>query len=289
VRLTKNMGTDRVLDHCQAMLQQAIASIVGKAQERAVASLFTPGGTHARKGESAGPVRLRGRRLPRRFVVVAATQSMQKRRQSTPSMHHPAASALASLLLPGYRRRVLGLLLLRPDEALHGREIARRTGLAQGTLTRELAKLAGAGLLKREKRGNQQLYSADTSSPVFVELASILRKTSGLADVLASALAPVADRLRVAFVFGSVAQGRETAGSDVDVMLVGDLGFKQAVACLHPVQAELGREINPKVLEPKELVAKAKKDAFLADVLAKPKIFVIGNAHDLAELARHQP
>jgi len=197
--------------------------------------------------------------------------------------------SLTSLLLPEYRRRVLGLLLLRPDEALHGREIARRTGLPPGTLTRELTKLAGAGILKREKRGNQQLYSADTASPVFGELASILRKTSGLADVLVQALAPVAERLRVAFVFGSVAQGRETAGSDVDVMLIGALSFKDAVARLHPTQAVIGREVNPKIFTPEEFTAKAKKEPFLADVLTKPKIFLIGNAHDLAELARHQP
>jgi len=65
--------------------------------------------------------------------------------------------------------------MLRPDEALHGREIARRTGLAAGTITRELTRLAEVGLLKREKRGNQQLYSADTSGLIFAELASILR------------------------------------------------------------------------------------------------------------------
>ena len=97
--------------------------------------------------------------------------------------------SLASVLLPEYRRRVLGLLLLRPEEALHGREIARRTGLAAGTVTRELTKLAEVGLLRREKRGNQQLYSADKSCPVFTELASMLRKTSGMADVLVQALA----------------------------------------------------------------------------------------------------
>lgn len=90
-------------------------------------------------------------------------------------------SPLASVLLPEYRRRVLGLLLLHPDEALHGREVARRTGLPAGTITRELNKLADAGLLQRERRGNQQVYSADTACPVFTELASILRKTSGLA------------------------------------------------------------------------------------------------------------
>ena len=110
--------------------------------------------------------------------------------------------SLPSLLFPEYRRRVLGLLLLRPGEALHGREIARRTGLPAGTITRELGKLSEVGLLKREKRGNQQIYSANTTGLIYAELASILRKTSGLADVLVQALAPAAPKLRVAFVFG---------------------------------------------------------------------------------------
>jgi predicted nucleotidyltransferase len=192
--------------------------------------------------------------------------------------------SLPSLLFPEYRRRVLGLLLLRPDDALHGREIARRTGLPAGTIARELTKLAEVGLLKRTKRGNQQIYSADTSGPIFTELASILRKTSGLADVLVQALAPAAPKLRLAFVFGSVARGQETGGSDVDVMLIGDLGFREAVELLHPCQATLGREVNPRLFSASEFTDKAATEPFLINVLAKPKIFLIGNAHDLEEL-----
>lgn len=191
---------------------------------------------------------------------------------------------LASLLFPEYRRRVLELLLMHPDEALHGRELARRTGLPAGTLTRELNRLAAAGLLKRERRGNQQLYSADRACPIFEELASILRKTSGLADVLAEALAPAADRVRSAFVFGSIARGGETTSSDIDVMVIGELAFAELVELLHPTQAVLGREVNPKLYSLVEFTRKARKEAFLRDVLDKPKIFVIGNDHDLAEL-----
>jgi DNA-binding transcriptional ArsR family regulator len=212
-------------------------------------------------------------------------KSMQIKRQLMSKMHQ----SLASVLLPEYRRRVLGLLLLRPEEALHGREIARRTGLAAGTVTRELTKLAEVGLLRREKRGNQQLYSADKSCPVFTELASMLRKTSGMADVLAQALAPAAGQIRVAFVFGSVAQARETSGSDIDLMLIGDVGFGQAVQWLYPVQADLGREVNPKVFSVAEFAQKSASDPFLRDVLSKPKIFLIGGEHELAELAGHQP
>lgn len=197
--------------------------------------------------------------------------------------------SIVSVLLPEYRRRVLGLLLLRPDEALHGREIARRTGLPAGTVTRELTRLAEVGLLRRDKRGNQQVYSANPQCPIFQELASILRKTSGLADVLRLALAPAVGQIQCAFVFGSVAQGRETSGSDVDVMIVGALDFAQAVSLLYPAQAQLGREVNPKVYTPEEFAALADSDAFLRQVLAKPKIFLIGEDRDLAELVGAEP
>jgi predicted nucleotidyltransferase len=197
--------------------------------------------------------------------------------------------SLASVLFPEYRRRVLGLLLLRPEAALHGREISRRTGLPAGTITRELTKLAEVGLLKREKRGNQQVYSADTDSPVFAELASILRKTSGLADVLLQALEPVVPALRFAFVFGSMAEGRAGAGSDIDLMLIGDVGFREVVELLHPAQGALGREINAQIYSDLEFADKARTEAFLRDVLAKPKLFLIGSDDDLEELAGHQP
>src|SRR4051812_32196231 len=110
-----------------------------------------------------------------------AGMGMQKKRQASLIMQR----SLAAVLLPGYRRSVLGLLFLRPDESFHGREVARRTGLPAGTVTRELHLLADVGLVERESQGNQVLYRANRRSPVFEELASILRKTSGLADELA--------------------------------------------------------------------------------------------------------
>ena len=196
--------------------------------------------------------------------------------------------SLASVLLPEYRRRILGLLLLHPDEQLHGREIARRTGLPAGTVTRELGKLTEVGLLEREKRGNQQLYRADQNCPVFTELASILRKTSGVADILAAALEPLAGNIDMAFIYGSVARGQESAGSDIDLMLIGNPGFDEVVRVLWPLQAELGREINPQVLSHEEFAARA-GESFMRDVMSKPKIFVLGSADELAELTRQKP
>lgn len=108
--------------------------------------------------------------------------------------------SLVSVLLPEYRRRVLSLRLLRPDEALHGPEITRRTGLPAGAIAREPNRLADVGSLRRQKRGNQQLHSADKTCPVCPKVVGILRRTSVAADVVARALMPFASELRAAFV-----------------------------------------------------------------------------------------
>ena len=195
----------------------------------------------------------------------------------------------SSILFPGYRRRVLGMLLLHPEESLHGREIARRGGLPAGTLTRELKRLAGAGLLNCERRGNQLLYSANRQSPIFEELAGILRKTSGLADVVAEALAPLTDHIEVALIFGSVARGTETRASDVDVLIIGAVDYGSVIDALYPAQQRLAREINPKVFTRREWNAKLKeKSPFVLEILSRERIFLIGGEHERAELGRHQ-
>jgi predicted nucleotidyltransferase len=211
---------------------------------------------------------------------------MQKKRQSSLIMQR----SLAAVLLPGYRRSVLGLLFLRPDESFHGREVARRTALPAGTVTRELRLLADVGLVERESQGNQVLYRANRRSPVFEELASILRKTSALADELARALAPLSDDIRVAFVFGSMAGGSQQEGSDIDVIIIGDADFGAVVDAFYPVQKALAREINAKVFAVSEWNAKLKtKSAFTTDVLRKAKVFLLGNESELAELGRKEP
>lgn len=196
---------------------------------------------------------------------------------------------LSSLLFSDYRRRVLGLLLLNPDTTYHVRELARLTGTSAGTLHKELTKLTAGGVLRRQEVGNQVRYGANRDCPVFEELASILRKTSGLVDVLVKALGSVEKNIALAFVFGSVARGEQQSGSDVDMMLVGSLGFADAVQVLHPVQAILQREINPVVYSMEEFRRRAASDdSFIREVLVKPKLFVVGNENELRKLTQDQ-
>jgi predicted nucleotidyltransferase/DNA-binding HxlR family transcriptional regulator len=193
---------------------------------------------------------------------------------------------LADLLFGTYRKKVLGQLLLHPDTDYHVRELARLTHTAPGTLHKELARLADAGLLLRKAQGNQVRYQANTQCPVFAELAGVMRKTTGTAQVLAQALRPLA--LRVALIFGSVASGTENTRSDVDLLVVGDVGFADLVQATYPAQQELGRDINPVVYSPVEFERRVQEsDPFVVNLLANPKLFLIGTAHDLSQLAGH--
>lgn len=193
---------------------------------------------------------------------------------------------LMDILFGSYRKRVLSLLLLQPDASYYVRELARLTGTNAGTLHKELSRLAEAGLLLREQRGNQVCYQANRACPIFPELASLFRKTTGLVDVLADALHPLAGQVELAFIFGSLARGEETTNSDVDLMLIGNASFAEVVKALYPAQQTLQREINPAIYSQAELGKRLQAgEPFLREVLAKPKLFVIGTEHDLGKLA----
>ena len=195
------------------------------------------------------------------------------------------AKQLIELMFGAYRRRLLAQLLLRPDEKFHVRELGRMTGIPAGSIHRELKALSEAGLLLRAQLGNQVRYQANPDCPIYEELAAIFRKTVGLAGLVRDALAALAGRIDVVFIFGSLATGRQTYSSDVDLMIIGDLALVDAVKALSPVQQELGRDINPVVMTAEKFKAQWRKnDRFVKRVMAEARIFVIGDDNELAEL-----
>lgn len=195
---------------------------------------------------------------------------------------------LLDLLFGTYRQRVLTQLLLHPDDHYHVRELARLTGTMPGTLHKELSRLAEVGLLLREKQGNQLRYRANRDCPVYPELAGLFRKTSGVVSVLADALQTLQPQPVIALVFGSLARGEENPGSDIDLLLIGDSTFGDAVKALYAAQEQLQREINPVMLTATELTRRNKEN-FIRNILGGQKLFVIGTDHDLGKLAGHTP
>ena len=193
---------------------------------------------------------------------------------------------IGSALFASTRRAVLGLLFTHTDEAFYLRELARRAGAGLGAVDREIKRLTSAGIVSRRARGRQVFYQANPRSPAFAELASLMVKTVGLWDVLRAALAPLAGRIRVAFIYGSFARDAHDRASDVDLMIVGDATFAEVVAALSDAQEALGREINPTVYPAAEFHSKlAANSHFLRTVLKAQKTFLIGDQRELRGVA----
>jgi predicted nucleotidyltransferase len=193
---------------------------------------------------------------------------------------------LCSGLFGKTRQAVLALLYGRADGSFYTKQILDAVKIGRGTVQRELKNLTDAGIIIREVQGRQVYYRANTKCPIFDELKSIVRKTFGVADVIRQSLVINADKIRVAFIFGSVARSTDDRRSDIDLMVVGKISFGDVVLLLTPVEQKLGREVNPVVYSIAEFKKRVKEDHhFVKTVLEDDKIFVIGDEDELRKLA----
>lgn len=191
-------------------------------------------------------------------------------------------SQLGDALFTTTQQKVLGLLYAQPEKSFYTKEILRLTGMGVATIKRELDRMVAAGILSMTRIGNQHHYQAWPECPIYHELLGIVKKTFGVADVINLALSPQAGYIDWAFIFGSVASGKETSASDIDLMIIGDIGFSEAVNALYSVQETLGREINPKIYRQEEWIQMLNnKDAFIKEVLSKPRMDVMGDGNEL--------
>jgi predicted nucleotidyltransferase len=193
---------------------------------------------------------------------------------------------LASALFGKARRGVLGLLYGHPEESYYLRQILRAVNAGQGTVQRELTQLAEAGIIQRIQRDRQVYFRANPQCPIYSELQGIILKTVGMADVLRKALSALDKKIVTAFVYGSMATGRATSQSDVDLMVIGSCRFTEVVEAIAKVQQALGREVNPTVYTIKEWREKlAHGHHFTSAVSRSEKLFIKGTADDLERLA----
>ena len=195
-----------------------------------------------------------------------------------------AAASLSGALFTATQQRVLACLFGESGRSYAVNELIQATGAGSGAVQRELARLAGSGLLTVEHVGNQKRYRANPDAPIHDELVSIVRKTFGLAEPLREALAPLSDRIHAAFLYGSIAKGSDTARSDIDLMVIADdLAYAEIMLALHPVAERLGRPINPTVYARDELRSRLDAgNSFVGRVLQQPRQWLIGGEDDLA-------
>jgi predicted nucleotidyltransferase len=199
------------------------------------------------------------------------------------SAFNASRRSLADALFSTTQQRVLGLLFGQPERSFYATEVIGLVGAGSGVVQRELAKLEQSGLALIHKVGTQKHYQANRESPLFSELCAIARKTFGLAEPIREALAPLASKIAAAFVYGSVAKRKDTASSDIDLMVVSDqVTYADVFAALEPITSRLGRLVNPTVYTTKDFVRRRKQgNAFLTRVVAQPKVWVIGGEDEL--------
>lgn len=203
-----------------------------------------------------------------------------------PSAKHLTAplSGVANALFSKVQQRVLGVLFQNPDRSYYANEVIALAGSGTGAVQRELARLESAGLVTVKYVGKQKHFQANAAAPVFAELRGLVLKTTGLVDVLRDVLAELIPQIKVAFVYGSVAKGQDTAQSDVDLMVVSDtLSYAELFAALEEAANRLGRPINPSIYSLREFNKRVKADnTFIKRVLSQPKLWVRGELNDLA-------
>ncbi len=193
------------------------------------------------------------------------------------------ALSVANALFSKVQQRVLALIFGQPERTFYMSEIVRTVSSGTGAVERELSRLQRSGLVSLERVGNQKHYRANRSSPVFEELQGLVIKTVALTEPLGRALAPYADQIKAAFVFGSVAKGTDTAQSDIDLIAIGDaLSLTDLYAALQNAETVLRRKVSPIFFSPAEWRRKAsRKGSFVRTISAQPKIFIVGSDDDI--------
>lgn len=187
---------------------------------------------------------------------------------------------LSEILSSRARAEIFRLLFSGTENEFHVREIQRRSALNDSTIRQELRKLVRLDLVQGREDSNRVYYRANKENPLYPDIRNLVLKTSGLVDILRSSLQ--GEPIRVAFVFGSIAQGEEKAGSDVDLLVIGNLGLRILSKMLSGVPEKVGREINPHILHESEFKKRVEEgEHFISSVMKSPKIFIIGTEHDI--------
>jgi len=195
-------------------------------------------------------------------------------------------SLLAEILSSRTRAGIFESLFGWKQQELHAREIARRTGVTLSTVQQEMKKLVALDLVKRRQDGNRVCFQANCNHPLFSEIRNLTVKTSGIVPLLREALLPVESKITCAFIFGSVARSEELAHSDVDIMIIGDVGLRKISALIAPACQQIERELNPHTLAAENFSARLlENDVFLTNVMRSKKLFLIGGEDELSAMA----
>jgi predicted nucleotidyltransferase len=189
-------------------------------------------------------------------------------------------------LFPKARRDILAATYGQAERWWYLSELAQQFNTTPSSLQRELQSLVSSGILRRKRDGRRTYFQAESASPIFGEIRSIIVKTLGVEGALKEVIAKFGDRVACSFLYGSVARGQEHTLSDVDLMIIGSVGLSELSPSLRMLEKKFGREINVKCYSPVEFREKVKNENhFVTSVLKGEKTFLKGGEDELESLA----
>ena len=213
---------------------------------------------------------------------ISPTLSSRPARRRAAVSRADAPTSLADALFTTTQQRVLALLFGQPSRSFFASELIGLTGSGSGAVQRELKRLSSSGLVTVKRIGRQKHYQANPDCPVFEELCALVRKTVALVEPIRQALAPLAEHIALALIYGSVVKGTDTASSDIDLLIVADdMTLEALYSALAPVESSLDRKIGPTLYTTKEFESRrAAGNPFLSRVLEGEHLVLIGREDD---------
>lgn len=167
---------------------------------------------------------------------------------------------MQTLFRSATQERLLALVYLDPvcADGCTVRRLARTLGVAESTVSREVSRLVGAGAVAERRAGNQRIVTRAPDGPLPRHLEGLLRATVG-PEVVLRTLVVGRDDLDGALLFGSYASRATGAPGpppgDIDVLLVGDIGFDDAYELAEEASRRIGLDVNPVVRSTAEWAA----------------------------------
>ena len=177
------------------------------------------------------------------------------------------------------RFRALRALFGEPGRGFGQRELAAEAGIDPGGVARLLRRWVAAGLVSRRQQDGLPRYYASTD-PALKPLVTLMLQDSVLVNTLREALASVPG-VTVALVFGSVARGEAGAGSDVDVLVLGQASELKVNAALKPAGRALGRAVHATASTIGAFMEQVRGgESFAREIVQGPRIALLGSLDD---------
>ncbi len=153
---------------------------------------------------------------------------------------------ILSAVIPSQTRvRILVKLFLNPGVRAYLRSLAKEFDVSPNAVRTELNNLREHKVLVSERDGRNVYFRANTDHPLFPELSSMVRKITGIDDLVKSVVDRLGD-LEAAYLVGDYARGADTG--IIDVVLVGNVDKVQLDDFVAKTEAYIERKIRSLVL-----------------------------------------